>query len=261
MSNDKSVPNGARPEAAAPGPSDQKPAKGADMPAAADAASGAEAAREGGDQSKLFAAAREKLRKQFADDEKAKLKEEADAAATKIAELEERHVRLLAEMENLRRRTEREKTDTAKFAITRFARDVLTVADNFQRAIDSVPTDVAAGNETLASFLDGIRLTEQELLNVLDRHGVKRVDPAMGDKFDPNIHQAMMQAPSAEVPAGHILQVFQPAYLIEDRILRAAAVVVSTGAPQPAANDVPDAGGTAPGPDAGSPGADSDKPA
>ena len=102
---------------------------------------------------------------------------------------------------------------------------------SFQRAIDTVPKDEAAVEGTLKNFLDGVALTERELLNVLERNGVKRVDP-MGARFDPNHHQAMMEMDNPDVPAGTVVRVFQPAYLIEDRILRPAMVVVSRGGPK-----------------------------
>jgi molecular chaperone GrpE len=134
-------------------------------------------------------------------------------------------------MENLRRRTERERADTAKFAITRFARDVLTVADNFQRAIDTVPKDAVSDDGPLKTLFEGVELTGRELLSTLERHGVKRIDPT-GMRFDPNLHQAMMQVDNPEVPNGTVMQAFQPAYMIEDRILRPAMVVVSRGGPK-----------------------------
>lgn len=183
------------------------------------------------EKNKIFDAVRNKVRASMLEQEVERLKAEIVALKAAPAEYQDRNLRLMAEMENLRRRTERERADTAKFAITKFARDVLTVADTFQRAIDTVPKDEAAVEGTLKNFLDGVALTERELLNVLERNGVKRVDP-MGARFDPNHHQAMMELDNPDVPAGTVVRVFQPAYLIEDRILRPAMVVVSRGGPK-----------------------------
>ena len=137
----------------------------------------------------------------------------------------------------MRKRVEREKEDTARYAITKFARDVVNVADNFERAVTSVPAEAKADNPALVSLIDGVTLTEREFLNVLERHGVKRV-ALVGEAFDPHRHQAVMETLDASVAAGTILQVFQPGYLIEDRVLRPAMVVVSTGGaktPKPSA--------------------------
>jgi molecular chaperone GrpE len=136
-------------------------------------------------------------------------------------------------MENLRKRAEREKEETAKYAITRFARDLLNVGDNFQRALSAVPAGAADTDPAFKSLLDGVAMTEREFASVLEKNGVKRIDPK-GQAFNPHQHQAVMEMPDAETPAGIVLQVFQPGYLIDDRTLRPAMVVVSAGAPKPA---------------------------
>jgi molecular chaperone GrpE len=225
-------PEGARPEAAG-SDAPAEPAQDATSPGAPPAAEAAEARKPEAVQGSIFDATRFKIIREAAEAEIGKLKAEAERLRAETAEAKDRHVRLLAEMENLRRRTEREKLDTAKYAISKFARDVLTVADNFQRAIDTVPADASGRDPALASFLEGVQLTERELVNVLERHGVRRVDPT-GQRFDPNLHQAMMEREDASVPAGTVLQSLQPAYLIEDRILRPATVVISRGGPKPA---------------------------
>ena len=153
---------------------------------------------------------------------------EAQAAAEN-AELKDRLLRAMAEMENVRRRTEREKQDTARYAISNFARDVLTIGDNLKRAIDHVPAEAAAQDPALKSFLEGVELTERELLNMLERHGVTRIEPA-GQRFDPNCHQAMYEVPNADVPEGTVVEVMQAGYMIGDRCLRPALVAVSKGA-------------------------------
>ncbi|WCS23215.1 nucleotide exchange factor GrpE [Methylobacterium sp. NMS14P] len=151
-------------------------------------------------------------------------------------ELKDRTLRTLAEMENLRRRTEREVADARAYAVTNFARDVLNVADNIRRALDSVPADAkATADGALKGLIDGIELTERDLGKTLERHGVKIVEP-QGQKFDPNRHQAMFEVPNAEVPAGTVVQVVQAGYVIGERVLRPALVGVAKGGPKAAAN-------------------------
>ena len=152
-------------------------------------------------------------------------------------ELKDRTLRTLAEMENLRRRTEREVADARTYAVTNFARDVLNVADNLRRALESVPAEQrAAADGPLKSLIDGIELTERDLAKNLERHGVKPVEP-QGQKFDPNRHQAMFEVPNPEVPAGTVVQVVQTGYVIGDRVLRPALVGVAKGGPKAAPAD------------------------
>ena len=151
-------------------------------------------------------------------------------------ELKDRTLRTLAEMENLRRRTERELADARAYAVTNFARDVVTVSDNIRRALDSVPADAkASADGALKGLIDGIELTERDLTKTLERHGVKLVEPH-GQKFDPNRHQAMFEVPNAEVPAGTVVQVVQAGYVIGERVLRPALVGVAKGGPKAAAS-------------------------
>jgi molecular chaperone GrpE len=152
-----------------------------------------------------------------------------EALEAERADLKERLLRSLAEMENLRRRTEREIADARTYAVTNFARDMLTVADNVRRALESAPAE--GGGEAFKALVDGIELTERDLLKTLERHGVKRLEP-QGSKFDPNMHQAMFEIPNEEVPAGTVLQVVQTGYAIGDRVLRPAMVGVSKGGPR-----------------------------
>lgn len=158
---------------------------------------------------------------------------EVEALRVENEELKDRLLRTVAEMENVRRRTERDKQDTAKYAISNFARDVLTIADNIQRAIAHVPEEAAASDTALKSFLEGVQVTERELQNVMERHGIVRVDPK-GERFDPNRHQAMFEVPNAQVPEGTVIEVVQPGYVIADRVLRPAMVGVAKGGPKPA---------------------------
>ena len=153
---------------------------------------------------------------------------ELEALVAENSDMRDRLLRTMAEMENLRRRTEREKADTARYAISNFARDVLTVGDNLRRTIEHVPADAAAQDPALKSFLDGVELTERELLNVLERHGVTRIDP-VGQRFDPNCHQAMYEVQNPDVPEGTVVDVMQAGYVIGDRCLRPALVAVAKG--------------------------------
>ena len=156
---------------------------------------------------------------------------ETAALAAEAADLKDRLLRALAEMENLRRRTEREISDTRSYALTQFARDLILVADNMQRALDAANGIALEG--PAKSLLDGVELTQRELSKVFDRHGVKKFEPK-GAKFDPNLHQAMFEVPDAQVPAGFVVQVVQPGYMIGDRVLRPAMVGVSKGGPKTA---------------------------
>lgn len=142
-------------------------------------------------------------------------------------------LRTLADMENLRRRTEREIADAKAYAVTSFARDMLGSADNLRRALDSVPEAArAAKDAALMALIEGVELTERDLLKTLERHGVRKIDP-QGEKFDPNLHQAMFEAPDAEAAKGMVSKVVQSGYKIGERVLRPALVGVSAGAPKP----------------------------
>jgi molecular chaperone GrpE len=154
------------------------------------------------------------------------------ALARETAELRDKLLRALAEMENLRRRTEREVADARLYGITSFARDILTVADNMHRAMHALDEELREKADAgIKALLDGVELTERELLNVLEKHGVKKLDPA-GQKFDPNLHQAMYEVPDSNVPPGTVAQVIQAGYVIGDRVLRPALVAVAKGEPK-----------------------------
>ncbi len=159
----------------------------------------------------------------------------------RIADLTDRLLRAHAEMDNLRKRTERDKEDMAKYAISRFARDVLSVGDNLQRAIAAVPTGAAEEDPALKALIDGVSMTERDFLNVLERHGVKRIDPS-GEPFNPHQHQAMTEVENREVAPGTVVQVYQPGYILEDRVLRPAMVVVAKGGAKPGKEEKPSAG-------------------
>lgn len=149
-------------------------------------------------------------------------------------DLKDKLLRTLADMENLRRRTEREIADAKAYAVTSFARDMLGSADNLRRALESVPAAAKAAEESaLKALIEGVELTERDLLKTLERHGVRKIDP-QGEKFDPNLHQAMFEAPDAATPKGLVSKVVQAGYKIGERVLRPALVGVSAGAPKPA---------------------------
>jgi molecular chaperone GrpE len=157
-----------------------------------------------------------------------------------LAECKDRLLRTLADMDNMRKRTEREVADARIYGISNFARDILGVADNMHRAMAALDDELRAkADEPTKVLLEGVELTERELMNVLEKHGVKRIEP-LGQKFDPNRHQAMYEIEDASVPAGTVVQVMQAGYLIGDRMLRPALVAVAKGGGKaPPANDNP----------------------
>ena len=159
--------------------------------------------------------------------------EESDArlkaAEADAAEAKERALRMAAEMENLRRRTQREVSDAKSFAVSGFARDMLEVADNLSRALDAVPE--GSDDPALKGLKEGVEMTGRTLERVLERHGVRKLTPE-GEKFDPNFHQAMFKVPNPEVPNNAVVQVVQPGYAIGPRVLRPAMVGVAEGGPK-----------------------------
>jgi molecular chaperone GrpE len=150
--------------------------------------------------------------------------DQSDLAADN-ARLKDQLLRALADTENVRRRAEREKEDTAKYAVATLARDMLSVVDNLRRALDSLPVEQAP-NDAVRNLLTGIEATERELLGTFERRGIKRIEP-VGERFDPNFHQAMFEVANSGQEAGTVVQVLQPGYLIHDRLLRPALVGVA----------------------------------
>jgi molecular chaperone GrpE len=152
-----------------------------------------------------------------------------EALTKELEEARDRTLRTLAEMENLRKRTSREIADARAYGITGFARDILEIADNLQRALDAVPAEAkAAADPGLTALMEGVELTERSLHATLEKNGVKKFDPT-GEKFDPNFQQAMYEVPDPSVPSGTVVQVIQAGYTIGDRVLRPALVGVSKG--------------------------------
>lgn len=145
---------------------------------------------------------------------------------TELAELKDRLLRVMAESENLRRRAARERDDAVKYAAGNVIEDLLPTADSIRRAIESVARERAAGDELLQNLLTGVLLTEKALLAAFEKHGIRRIDPAPGEAFDPNKHHAIVAVGDANAPAGTVSSVLQPGYAYHDRVLRPAMVGV-----------------------------------
>ncbi|NOZ33504.1 MAG: nucleotide exchange factor GrpE [Alphaproteobacteria bacterium] len=148
------------------------------------------------------------------------------------AELKERLLRAAADMENLRKRTERELRETRQFAIASFARDMLVASDNLSRAIMVLPEgERSKAKGTLKALIDGMEMTDREMVRLMEKNGVTRIDP-QGERFDPNFHQAMFEVPDTSVPDGTVSEVVQAGFVIGSRILRPAMVAVARGGPK-----------------------------
>ena len=154
--------------------------------------------------------------------------DEASALRAEVADLKDRLLRALADAENTRKRAERDRRDAETYGATRFARDLLSVHDNFDRALDAVTDEVRA---TAPGLIEGIELTRRELLNAFEKHRITEIAPKTGDRFDPKLHQAMFEAPVPGTKAGDIIQVMGVGFMIGDRLLRPAQVGVSSGGP------------------------------
>jgi molecular chaperone GrpE len=153
-------------------------------------------------------------------------------AQREAADYKDKLLRTLAEMENLRRRTEREVLDARLYGIAAFARDIVAVADNMDRALLALDHEIREKADAgVKALLDGVELTERELLKVLEKHGVKKFEPK-GEKFDPNLHQAMHEVTDSSLPPGTVAQVVQAGYMIGERVLRPALVAVAKGTPK-----------------------------
>ncbi len=153
------------------------------------------------------------------------LAERIAALEQEIAALKDQRIRALAETDNVRKRAQRDLEETAKYAVTPFARDMVSVLENLKRASANIHAH-AGENELLKTLDEGVELTMQELLSIFERYGIKRIDP-MGQKFDHNLHQAVAQIERADAPPGMVVQVVQAGYTIHDRLLRPAMVAVS----------------------------------
>ena len=156
--------------------------------------------------------------------------EERDPEA-EIIDLNDKLLRALAETENLRRRGRKEREDTANYAVAGFARDLLSVADNLGRALGTLPETLDETGDLLSGFIEGVKLTEREFANVLERHGIDKVDP-MGEKFNPNRHEALFEIPTGAAAPGTVVQVIEVGYVLKERLLRAAKVGVARSMPE-----------------------------
>jgi molecular chaperone GrpE len=182
----------------------------------------------------------EEIEDPFLDDPEAEMPEEdeitpqaveADEAAAlraEVAELKDRLLRALADVENIRKRADRDRRDAELYGATRFARDLLSVYDNSERALDNVTDAVRA---TAPGLVEGIELTRRDLLSAFERHKIVQIEPKPGDRFDPKLHQAMFEAPVPGTKAGDVIQVMGVGFTIGDRLLRPAQVGVSSGGP------------------------------
>ena len=159
------------------------------------------------------------------------------ALEAEVVTLKDQLLRALAETENTRRRTSRENQDLIRYGVTNLVRDILVVADNLQRALDSLPEDARAENEALASLATGVELTEKEFLSALERHNVRKIEP-LDEAFNHNEHQAMFEVENTGQPAGTIVELLQPGYMLHDRLLRPAMVGVAKGDPEVPPDDV-----------------------
>lgn len=157
---------------------------------------------------------------------------EADLAAAN-----DRMLRLMAEAENIRRRSERDREDTLKFAASGLAKDLLNVADNLHRALAAVPEELRSGDEAAKNFVVGVEMTEKELLGAFEKHGIQQILP-LGEKFDYDKHQAMFELENTGQPPGTVVEMMQPGYIMHDRLLRPAMVGVAKGEPGESPDDV-----------------------
>lgn len=160
-----------------------------------------------------------------------------------VASLKDQLLRAMAETENVRRRAQRDREESLKYAGAPVIKDLLGVADNLQRALESVPAEAAADNEPLANLRTGVEMTHKELLAVFERHNIRTINP-LGEKLDPHLHEAMFEMEDPEKPAGTVVQVIQPGYRLHDRLLRPARVGISKGGPKAGSQNEPKPGDT-----------------
>lgn len=163
-----------------------------------------------------------------------------------VASLKDQLLRAMAETENVRRRAQREREDSLKYASAPVVKDLLTVADNLQRALESVPEDMVAENEQMKNLRLGVEMTQKELQSVFERHGIKIINP-LGERLDPHLHEALYEVEDAAKPVGTVVQIIQSGYRLHDRLLRAARVGISKGGPKAGAAGEPGAGDSQPG--------------
>ncbi len=173
-----------------------------------------------------------------AEEEVVELVDPLEAARAEAAELKDKLLRALAETENVRRRAQRDREDASKYAITNFAREMLKVADNLRRALDSIGDEARRDSETVENLTVGVEMTEREMLNTLERVGIKPIE-SLGQRYDHNLHEAMFDVEDATQPAGMIIQVLERGYMLGERLLRPAKVGVAKGGPSTAEETQP----------------------
>jgi molecular chaperone GrpE len=149
-----------------------------------------------------------------------------EALGKEAAESKDKMLRALADAENTRRRAERDRVDASKFAVSGFARDLLSVSDNLRRALNAIPAEQRNSNEQLKTIYEGVEATERELLRVFEKNYIEKIEP-LGQKFDPNLHEVIFEIPSTDKEGGTVLQVVEPGYMIHERLLRPARVGVA----------------------------------
>lgn len=166
----------------------------------------------------------------------ARLAAEVASLKDEVSRQKDQLLRAVAETENVRRRLEQQADDRGKYAISNLAKDILSVADNLRRALESIPAEARADDPTANKLAEGVELTERGLLATLERFGIKKIE-AVGQRFDPHLHQAMMEIEDLSQPAGTVVLEMQAGYVLQDRLLRAAMVGVSRGGPKPLPGD------------------------
>lgn len=148
-----------------------------------------------------------------------------------LARMKDHMLRAMAETDNIRKRGAKEREDASKFAVSGFARDMLDIADNFRRALESIPAEVRSDNNPLfKTLIEGLEATERVLLKTLEKHGIRKIEP-LGEPFDPNFHEVMFEAPVPGKPAGVVIQLVDPGFVLHDRLLRPARVGIAKGDP------------------------------
>ncbi len=152
-----------------------------------------------------------------------------ETAEDELAILQDKLQRSFAELENTRRRFDREKQESIKYAVAGFAADILSLADNLERALQAVPAEAKQGNDAFGNFVEGVVLSAKELNSIFERNHIKKINPVLGEAFSPNQHQAVSEIPSEAHPKGTIAQILQPGYALHDRLIRPAMVMVSAG--------------------------------
>jgi molecular chaperone GrpE len=159
-----------------------------------------------------------------------------DELLAEVAALKDQLLRAVAETENVRRRLEQQAEDRGKYAVAGFAKDILQVADNLRRALDNIPADARETDGMVHKLVEGVELTERGMLSAFERYNIKKIE-ALGQRFDPHLHQAMMEVEDPNQPSGMVVLEMQAGYVISDRLLRPAMVGVSKGGPKPTAEN------------------------